>query len=476
MVARKQLLELSFWREFISQRLDRSRFRGLPLTLLTIAFSYTFFLFLGIIEDITTSDLVVAADIRIANLIAAFRSEHLAELFLKITFLGKWEVILAFAIAFSIIFILLNRKRYVLPLWLSVAGSTIFVFLGKLAFHRQRPDIALYVEHSFSFPSGHAAIAVALYGFMAYFLIRNLKHISLKILTLITGIFIALLIGFSRMYLGVHYFSDVWAGFLIGALWLITSIGFTEHQIRNNPQKKATISRCLLSLIPVIAAFIFYLVFTSSQLPELSMHNNLQTGLIADNINTMFDDYSLPKYTETLVGVSQEPLSFIIIADNDSSLIQTFQKSGWHLADKAGHNSLIEIAKDAFFNKGYASAPMTPSFWNSYVHDFGFEKSTDANTVRARHHARFWKTQFKTKEGKNIYAGTASLDTGIKWGITHKISPDIDAERELLFSELNASGNILTESKLQFVNSLLGQNFAGDPFFSDGNAHIIEIK
>lgn len=458
------------------QRLDRSRFRGLPLTLLTIAFGYVFFLFLGIIEDITTSDLVVAADVRIANLIAAFRSEHLAEAFLKITFLGKWEVVFGFAVAFSIIFLLLNRKRYVLPLWLSVAGSMTFVFLGKLAFHRARPDIALYVEHSFSFPSGHAAIAVALYGFMAYFAVRNLKPISLKILTLVTGFLIALLIGFSRMYLGVHYFSDVWAGFLIGALWLITAIGLTEHQIRKHPQNKPAISRCLLSIIPFMAAFIFYAVFTSSQLPELSMHNNLQTGLIANNLNTMFDDYSLPKYTETIVGASQEPLSFIILADNDTALIKAFRDSGWHLADKAGHDSLIQFAKDAVFNKGYASAPMTPSFWNSYVHDFGFEKPTDLNTVRARHHARFWKTQFQSKEGKNIYAGTASLDTGIKWGITHKISPDIDSERELLFSELSASENILQQKKLQLVSPVMGENFAGDPFFSDGKAYLIEIK
>ena len=118
---------------------------------------------------------------------------------------------------------------------------------------------------------------------------------------------------------------------------------------------------------------------------------------------------------------------------------------------------------------------MTPSFWNGQVHDFGWEKDTNQHSVRQRHHARFWQTNFKTAQGKNIYVGTASLDTGIKWLVTHQISPDIDTERELIFQDLEQSGVVKNFSWQQFVDPILGQNFSGDQFFTDGQLYILEL-
>ena len=59
-----------------------------------------------------------------------------------------------------------RKNYYILPLFIAVAGSELFTSLGKLAFHRPRPELAVYAEHSFSFPSGPATIAVAFYGFV----------------------------------------------------------------------------------------------------------------------------------------------------------------------------------------------------------------------------------------------------------------------------------------------------------------------
>jgi len=117
------------------------------------------------------------------------------------------------------------------------------------------------------------------------------------------------------------------------------------------------------------------------------------------------------------LGEKQEPLSFIVIAKNDQQFIDLFEKS-------------------------YPKAPMIPDFWNAKVHDFGFEKETNLNSPRMRHHARFWKTNYIVKNGYNIYVGTASFDSGIKWGIAHKINPDIDTEREFLYKDLQKTGMI----------------------------------
>ena len=119
---------------------------------------------------------------------------------------------------------------------------------------------------------------------------------------------------------------------------------------------------------------------------------------------------------------------------------------------------------------------MTPDFWNANVHNFGFEKATDSDNVRTRHHARFWKTNYITENEDIIYVGTASFDINLKWGVTHQISPDIDTEREFLYSDLQKTDMIINTEKQQFVDPKLGSNFSGDLFFTDGKLYLISIK
>ena len=126
------------------------------------------------------------------------------------------------------------------------------------------------------------------------------------------------------------------------------------------------------------------------------------------------------------------------------------------------------LLKAYLLDQSYPTAPITPMFWNSYVNDFGFEKPTASNKIRERHHVRFWKTNYKTNNGDFLYIGTTSLDAGIKWFVTHKINPNIDAEREYLLNDLMKAVKIETVDKIQFVDPKIGQNFTGDLFFTDG--------
>jgi membrane-associated phospholipid phosphatase len=92
----------------------------------------------------------------------------------------------------------------------------------KLGFRRERPFFAdpLATESTFSFPSGHALVSLAVYGAIALLLARRISsHRRGALLLAATAIWVAL-IGFSRLYLGVHFLSDVLAGFAAGAAWL----------------------------------------------------------------------------------------------------------------------------------------------------------------------------------------------------------------------------------------------------------------
>ncbi len=461
---------------FFKQRLDREKFTGLPLTILSIAFFYVLLLFLGVVEDFVASDIIVNVDIRTSTLLYAFRNPLVVKVFLWITLLGQSPTIIVFVLL-TCLFLLLRRKLWqIIALLFTISGSNAFTFISKIIFHRPRPSNPVFLESSNSFPSGHATSAIAFYGFLTYLLVRKVKKKRYRILITLFGILVMLAIGFSRLYLGVHYVSDVWAGYLVGFLWLIVAISIMEWKMFKKPiihwnKKFIKKYKKILSVSIIALAAVFYISFGLIYKPKYyqSVPATIQTTKTALNI---FTYSNLPRYTETLTGANQEPISFVITAKDDKTFLSSFEKAGWQLADSLNYTTTMELAKSAILNKEYKTAPMTPSFWNKQVHTFGFEKSTETDSVRQRHHARFWKTNFKTQSGENIYVGTASLDVSIKWFITHKINPDIDTEREILFTDLQKIGAIKNYEKIKLVDPILGQNFSGDQFFTDGEAYI----
>lgn len=126
---------------------------------------------------------------------------------------------------------LYSRQKHRLYLYLvCLIGSGVLNQTLKHIFERVRPDI-LPVIHAggYSFPSGHAMGAICFYGILAYFAGLGLRNKLLRWLLMLTAGFYILLIGLSRVYLGVHYPTDVLAGYAAGAVWLWCCI--TLHRI-----------------------------------------------------------------------------------------------------------------------------------------------------------------------------------------------------------------------------------------------------
>ncbi|MBI5913118.1 LssY C-terminal domain-containing protein [Candidatus Azambacteria bacterium] len=468
---------------FLVRRIDAARFSGLPLTIFALAMAYIALLFIGVTEDVLTSDVIVQADIRVANALAVFRDADLIRFFTWVTLLGKWKVVAGFLLIVSALLFIWNRRKFIAPLWVAVIGAELFVFVSKIIVHRPRPLSAFYIEDSFSFPSGHAAIAVAFYGFCAYILSRLFQQWKWKINAVIGGVIMIAFIGFSRLYLGVHYLSDVWGGYLIGTLWLLLGIAISELVSPRifDRLHYAVLRRSVKTWVTVgisVVGIVLYVGFATRYHPPVNAHIVEPLVMQINDANAARDLFSqgqLPSYTETLTGNFQEPLQFIVAAQNDARLTELFTRAGWDRADSATVASISKLAAAAVLNKGYANAPITSSFWNTMPHDLGFERMTEKNTVRERHHVRIWKTSIVTRDGKHVYVGTSSFDARIKWGITHAIRPDIDTEREYVFSSFIDTGMVRQSEKIQFVSPVLGSNFSGDPFFTDGNAYIITL-
>jgi membrane-associated phospholipid phosphatase len=137
---------------------------------------------------------------------------------------------------------LLARGRRWTLLWtwiVAVAGSALLNQLLKRIFQRPRPHFAhpLLVETSYSFPSGHAMESFVAYGTLAYLaVVLWLRSWEARVAAVCGAALVVVLIGFSRMYLGVHYFSDVVAGYAAGGVWLSALITGAETMRRGSKQ------------------------------------------------------------------------------------------------------------------------------------------------------------------------------------------------------------------------------------------------
>ncbi len=164
-------------------------------------------------------------------LVATHREPALTSLFLQTTKLGDVGFILVATIVACMFLHATHRRRYIPQLVTTMIGSTATVWLLKILVELPRPidPIPLITVDSYSFPSGHAAAAMALYGFCIYLALGTGKISLLRVtLTSLFGALI-LLVGFSRLYLGVHYPSDVFAGYAIGLAWIALSIWLSKH-------------------------------------------------------------------------------------------------------------------------------------------------------------------------------------------------------------------------------------------------------
>ena len=121
-----------------------------------------------------------------------------------------------------------------------MGGSAVLNQLLKGLFARPRPyfEHPLLIETSYSFPSGHAMGSFVLYGMLAYFAVLALKTWRARTAVVFGAALLVLLIGLSRMYLGVHYFSDVVAGFAAGGVWLSACITAMEFVRRGKQRAK----------------------------------------------------------------------------------------------------------------------------------------------------------------------------------------------------------------------------------------------
>jgi undecaprenyl-diphosphatase len=173
-----------------------------------------------------SSPFMNSLDSSIISFVQGMESSAMTGIMKFFTFIGAGLPIVIIAVFILIIlYFAFGHRRELILFAIAVVGSALLNVLLKLLFHRARPDMHRIIEVTgFSFPSGHAMAAFSLYAILIFLLWKHASTGFARVLLLLIGSACIAVIGLSRIYLGVHYPSDVIAGYLASGFWVFLSI------------------------------------------------------------------------------------------------------------------------------------------------------------------------------------------------------------------------------------------------------------
>jgi undecaprenyl-diphosphatase len=200
---------------------DRLRAFGLPLLAALLVLAGSLWAF-GRIVDEQIREGETSTDQRLAEWLHGRATDPFTDVFRAITTLGNFVTLVVVTVIAVAVFWRRRERTDAAFVALAFLGAQVLSSGMKLGFRRDRPFFPdpLATESTFSFPSGHALVSLAVYGSIALVLGRRLSTRGRRALLLGVTTALAVAIGFSRLYLGVHFLSDVLAGFAAGVAWL----------------------------------------------------------------------------------------------------------------------------------------------------------------------------------------------------------------------------------------------------------------
>ena len=214
-----------------SQQDQRLLSAALVLGLVTAGAALMLFSWLG--SEVLEGD-VLKMDQGIRVMLHGLASPPVTVIMRAASLYGGPSLLVPLALAAALAFLLHGWQRGALLVAVTVAGAGLLNWLLKFSFGRTRPEAFFDypLPASPSFPSGHALYAASIIGGLAALLSPRIKNPALQVAVWCAAIFLILLVGFSRVYLGVHYASDVLAGYSIAVIW-VTAVAFGDRLARH---------------------------------------------------------------------------------------------------------------------------------------------------------------------------------------------------------------------------------------------------
>ena len=177
-------------------------------------------------------------DLKVFDLVKTYTNERNTRILSAVTILAKHQFLIPANLSLVYYFLFVRKRTWFSIRVASIALSSLgLMFLFKYLFKRKRPQPPLlHPAKGLSFPSGHAIMSVTFYGLLIYIISQTQRNKRIKWSLIISLLILMQLIGFSRIYLRVHYASDVAAGYIIGLSWLLISLDLLKRIEAYNKQ------------------------------------------------------------------------------------------------------------------------------------------------------------------------------------------------------------------------------------------------
>ena len=307
----------------LSSVLDPTR-KELPgLALLGALLVGSLWVFMAVVQDVLAGDPLVRADLAVFQLLQELRTGWADKIMVAITELGDPTVVIAVTLATLLWLARRYNWRGMIYETAAVAVASLFTSLLKLTLHQSRPHSFYPAATSFSFPSGHAAVSMALYGFLAIVAAWEAPRRWQLAIATGTGLFIAA-IAFSRIYLGAHWLSDILAGLAFGLAW--ASLLAIAYLRRPRPRVGAAglIVTVVTSLLIVGTLHVGreHAIDMQRYAARSQIHTMTRTGWWTEGWR------ALPARRIDLIGGLEEPLTFQWAGDLHS-LKRALSARGW---------------------------------------------------------------------------------------------------------------------------------------------------
>lgn len=226
------------WR-FFGQRFRLGRRYGLGFTIAFAATAMALWTFLEIVEGLTEHETLHHLDFRIREVVTRVVSPELTPWVVRITNAGSVPFTTGLVVLASVILLLRRQWWRMLELVFASAAGGLLVLALKGLFQRARPLERLVDAHGYSFPSGHAFGSMVFFGMLVRLAWISRMPLFGRISATLLCMLAILLIGISRVYLGVHWLTDILGGFTAGFIWLVASVIIIHLVEKRLPRRRA---------------------------------------------------------------------------------------------------------------------------------------------------------------------------------------------------------------------------------------------
>lgn len=207
---------------WLARRIDTDSPRGFLLSVVVVADAACAWIFIGLTQDVIAHEEAVLTDPGVTRFVVAHRVAWATSVMKGVTWLGSNAVLIPLVVVLGgYLFLMKRDRRAAVLLVAALAGANALYHVVKPLVARERPPESLHLitVSSYAFPSGHATVAIAVWGAVAIMLSAGRSARDKAAIWIGAGL-IAALVGSSRIYLGVHWWTDVVAGMALGGTWL----------------------------------------------------------------------------------------------------------------------------------------------------------------------------------------------------------------------------------------------------------------